>query len=99
MTTLIIAATVTSINQYFINLFNNGIAPALYGIGGFFFGWGCIGLMFPGQRGQEQAKENLYRVLGGLTLALLTAVIVSIFQTATGGPPTLIPPGTPTPTP
>jgi hypothetical protein len=96
--TLVLAVMATTINDYFINLFNNGIAPALYGIAGFFFGWGCIGLMFPGQRGQEHAKENLYRVLGGLALALLTATIVGIFQAAAGGPPTLTPPGsTPTP--
>ncbi len=97
--TLIIAAVVTNIGDYFVNLFNYGIAPLLYGTAAFFFGLGCIGLMFPGQRGQEHAKENLYRVLGGLSLALLTAVIVGILQKAAGGPPTLPLSGTPTTTP
>lgn len=92
-------AAAVSINQFFINLFNNGIAPALYGIAIFLFGWGCIGLMLPGQRSQELARENLYRVLGGLALALLTATIVAIIQNAAGGQPQVAPLPSPTPIP
>jgi hypothetical protein len=92
-------ADTVSINQFFLNLFNHGIAPALYGIAIFLFGWGCIGLMLPGQRSQELARENLYRVLGGLALALLTATIVVIIQNAAGGTPQVTPMPTPTPHP
>ncbi|GHO98634.1 hypothetical protein KSF_086820 [Reticulibacter mediterranei] len=88
---LALAVTV-SIGQFFLNLFNQGLAPALYGISAFFFAWGSIGLMFPGQRGQELAKENIYRILGALALALLTAIITSIFFTAAGGTPQIAAP-------
>jgi hypothetical protein len=83
---MLFAATVT-ITQFFVNLFNDVLAPTFYAIATFFFGWGCIGLMFPGQRGQEQAKENIYRILGALALGLLTAVIAGALYKAAGGTP------------
>jgi len=87
---MLFAATV-SIAQFFANLFNDVLAPTLYAIAAFFFGWGSIGLMFPGQRGQEQAKENIYRILGALALGLLTAVIAGALYKAAGGTPQISP--------
>ena len=84
----VLGATV-SITQFFINLFNNGLAPILYAIAAFFFALGCIGLMLPGERQQQNAKANLYMILSSLALALLTTTIISIIQTAAGGTPTL----------
>ncbi|GHO96629.1 hypothetical protein KSF_066770 [Reticulibacter mediterranei] len=86
----VLGATV-SIAQFFINLFNDGLAPALYAIAAFFFALGCIGLMLPGERQQQNAKANLYMILGSVALALLTTTIISILQTAAGGTPTISP--------
>jgi hypothetical protein len=87
----VLGATV-GIPQFFTNLFNDGLAPALYAIAAFFFALGCIGLMLPGERQQQNAKANLYMILGSLAFALLTSTIISIIQTAAGGTPTISPP-------
>ncbi|GHO48597.1 hypothetical protein [Ktedonospora formicarum] len=70
------------ISTFFINLYDNGIKPVVYAIALFFFAWGAIGLMFPGERTQDHAKAALYRALGGLALALLATAFSSIIRNA-----------------
>jgi TorA maturation chaperone TorD len=74
-----------SLGGFFSNLLTNGLQPAMYAIAAFFIAWGGIGLMFPGERNQEHAKQSLYRALAGLALALLATTIATLIQNAARG--------------
>ncbi|EFH83580.1 hypothetical protein [Ktedonobacter racemifer] len=83
---LVVAATgggdASTITQFFKNLYDNGIKQVAYAVALFFFAWGAIGLMFPHERSQDQAKAALYRAMGGLALVLLATAISSIINNA-----------------